>query len=34
MVDKILNDKKAWKNDNKDIFTNVKKKSNADWTRP
>lgn len=31
MVDRILNDSKAWKNDSRDLFTNVKKKIQAKW---
>ena len=34
VVDQILNDNKAWKNDNMEIFPNVKKKYQASWAKP
>lgn len=34
VIDNILNDKRAWKNDSKDLFLNLKRKSDANWTKP
>eukprot|EP00347_Sterkiella_histriomuscorum_P021336 403334345 len=34
VIDQILNDRKAWKNDSKDLFLNLKRKSEANWTKP
>ena len=31
VVDQILNDSKAWKNDSKDLFVNIKRKIQAKW---
>jgi len=34
VIDSILNDSKAWKNDSKALFQHIKRKSEAKWTRP
>ncbi|CDW76039.1 UNKNOWN [Stylonychia lemnae] len=34
VIDNILNDIQPWKNDSKNIFSNVKRKSDASWTKP
>lgn len=33
MVDRIMNDTKAWKNDSKELFTNIKKKIQAKYNQ-
>lgn len=34
VIDEILNDTRAWKNDGKELFNNTKRKSEARWTKP